>query len=170
MLEVFGAAGLFFFLQRFTTRRNTPRSVFNEVSRPVSSWAQCSPVRRITRLPVFLSSSSRRAVANKQTPSAALWLICRIVPAGRCMPNGGWRGWSKSSYCRRVSKELGDFVLTILTVDCNFCLSFADCNPCFARWDKNVAQSSYLLPPLQNEFNRDDRNKNRNRMSTILVH
>lgn len=59
----------------------------SDVSRLESTRAQCSPARRITRLTVSLFSPSNLAVALTPTPSAAWWIICLIVSAGRCKPN-----------------------------------------------------------------------------------
>ena len=87
VLNVFGVARTFLFFIKDHNSSSCTSVRFNEVSRPESTLAQCSPARRITRFTVSLSSSSRRAVARTPTPSAAWWMICRITSAGRCRPN-----------------------------------------------------------------------------------
>ena len=86
-LDLLLAARTFLF---FTNVHNSSSWVSlssSDVSRLESTRAQCSPARRITRLTVSLSSPSNRAVARTPTPSAAWWMICLIVSAGRCNPN-----------------------------------------------------------------------------------
>ncbi len=69
--DIFGAARTFLFFTKVHSSSSCVSVSSNEVNRLESTWAQCSPARKITRLTVSLSISNRRAVARTPTPSAA---------------------------------------------------------------------------------------------------